>query len=210
LIGYIAACLVAVLVTSILLGQKYGRHPFGDEKSKAVGWWAGVALLDAAVAALLTTGAFAVVSLEELRHSAGFVRGALMGLFGPLAFRSPVRRVTIDGRPENVGATYIYDRVRIRLDRGLDERITRLRRADLNKLTDKVAELGWDDLALRGRLEEHIDALKNLRPGDRARLRQKISAVMTVPPGDRMRGLLRIALDERFTGVIDDIKSTSP
>lgn len=175
-----------------------------------MGWWFGLVLLDVFVAALLLTGAFTLLSLSALQNTPGLVRGAFLGLFGPLALRSPVRRASIGGRPEQVGITYVYDRVRIWLDRGLDERITRLRRADRNRLREEVQQHGWDAATLRARLDEHPDELKSAAPGDPERIRKAIRAAMTLPAKDQMSALLKIALDERFTGVIDDLKTSQP
>jgi hypothetical protein len=208
--AYVAACIVAGLAASIYLHQKHGRHPMGDERGVAVRWWTSLVALDIGVAAGLLTGTFTVVSLEHLQGSAGVARGLAIGLFGPLALRSPVREVRIGGRSETVGITYLYDRARIFLERGLDERITRLRRADRKSVVEEIERTNWDSTSLRGRLDEHLDDRKTLHPADRERIERKIISAMTLPADQRLSGLVKVILDERFTGLLDDLKAAAP
>lgn len=208
--AFATAAIAALLATSFFLGNKHGRHPLGDEKRKALWWWLGLIALDVLAAELIVTGAIGLSGGPD--DWSGALRGAAVGILGPLSLRSPVRETPIRGRPEPIGFTYVYDRARIWLDDGLDERITRLRRADRQALEQEVQQQGWSDVPLLGLVNKHLTDVKRLRgvPAEQERIRTGMHKAFTLPEGGRLPALIKIVLDERFSGVIDDLKARAP
>ena len=200
----------AAIVTSILLWQDHKRSPFGDVHNKALLWWLAIVGLDSGCAFLALVG---LVSLDSLDVSGGgdVARAALIGTLAPLALRSPVRNATIAGEEKPVGITYLYDLCRVQCNSELDERITRLRRSDVNVIVEALAGRNWTSRAIAVEIRNHVASRKTLGEADAQRVIAAVENALTLPgEGSRLEALVTVLVADRLTGLLDGIKSSIP
>ncbi|MGP0100353.1 MAG: hypothetical protein ACLPUT_01860 [Solirubrobacteraceae bacterium] len=208
---YALAAIPAAGISSFLLTREHRRHPFGDARQRALWWWCGLLFLDAAVAALLLTGALKLDPSTQLDGIKGPLRAFVLGVLGPLAFRSPIREKDIKHRTEGVGITYLYDLIRIAMDRRLEDRIIHLRRSDRERVYTHCQKLAWDSVSFRGRIEEHLDELRSRDKGEMEKLYASVRAAMTSDDETlRIRTLITISISEGFRALLADCQKQSP
>ncbi len=208
---YALAAIPAAGISSFLLIREHRRHPFGDARERALGWWCGLLLLDAAVAALLLTGALKLDPSTQLDEIKGPLRALVLGVLGPLAFRSPIREKDIKHRTEGVGITFLYDVIRIAMDRRLEDRIIHLRRGDRERVYTGSQKLAWDSVSFRGRIEEHLDELRSRDKGEMEKLQASVRAAMTSDDETlRTRTLITISIREGFRALLSDCQTQRP
>lgn len=216
--AFLAAMATAFLMTSFILARQNERHPFGDSRFRAIWWWLGILILDVLVALIVVFAAFGhkkisglTQTFPDLHGTPAAIRGAVVGVLAPLAVRSPVRTTSIRGRKEPIGFTYVYDLIRVPMEQRLDERITRLRRGDREKVMSALTSQGWDPPSLRGSIELHVDDLRLPAPEDRIRIRTSLKSAMTLPEEPKqMLALVKVMLAEHFTGLVDECKKRHP
>jgi hypothetical protein len=203
-----AAAAAAGVTAHILLSQSHRRHPLWDKRG--VGWWVALVVLDMGVAVGLLLGVLGPV--DNLDGAAGVARALAVGVVGPLGLRTPVRRTRIRGRSVVGGFTVIYDWMRIPMDQHLEERIIRLRREDRARVYDRMTAQGWTAPSFARRLEEHLGDLQHNRdPGDLSQITKSFVAALTVPTEpEQLLGLIKVAIEERFSGPIEDCSARPP
>jgi hypothetical protein len=197
----------ALVVTNLELAFRSGRHPFGDSKQKALGWWLAVAFIDSCVAALLAAGITALPASVEIPQAGGgnATLPALMGVLGPLALRSPIRRAAIDDRESPIGITYLYDVVRVKALYALDDRMTWLVRSDVRRTCAQLVEAGHSPSALAKVIREHAADHRGLDGTQRDAVEASVSEVLALPPRLQMSALIKVARKYRFKAVLDNL-----
>lgn len=208
---YIVAIAAAAAVTSIVLWYRHGRHPFGDSHNRALIWWLAIVILDSLIAVLLLTGSIALASFDQLSNVGDIVRSVAIGILGPLGIRSPVREVSVGGKPEKVGITTVYDKVWIFCDRRLDEQLTLLRRSDREQILSDIRALGWTSTRLLNRLKEHVSELKSPSEVEKKAIVARAEQVLTLPTEDKkLRALIVVMTDERLNSLIRYCRERGP
>lgn len=215
---FAVATVTAIIITSTQLRIDHSRFPFGDRRNKALGLWALLSAADGAVAAL------AVLFATTTGHgTAGNVVGwATIGILAPLGLRSPIYKTTeYFGRQVKPGITYVYDLARTRIAGNLDERMSVLRRHYREGISRAMAARGWDYGTLLPRLEEHLQDRRGSKQGtpqERQASKDAEDSILHaayLAGGQatselQLSGLARVFIDNRLTGLIDDVCGHAP
>jgi hypothetical protein len=142
----------------------------------------------------LVAGGYAKLGDVDLSQSGGVVAWLIAGAVVPLAIRSPVRTTNLRGRERQVGATFIYDWVRVRLEDPLDARMSEVERSDIRDRTDKIQARGWTFEQVRREFVDHLDHRK-MSQDDRLAIAGLVADTETLQPPAHLRALVRVIRD---------------
>lgn len=209
-VSYVIAFVTASIATSAELSFRNQRHPFRDKRSKAVCWWCVIAIIDGLVSLAVLAGLTASNVVSKVPSgSPPFVLGIVVGILGPLALRSPVRKSEVKGQESPVGITYVYDIVRLYSIYALDERMTRLKRRDVSDMRRKWAALGVTAEIVAGEIQAHLKDHDQLADDVKVRVAGEVENALTIPEEDqRLDMLIKIVRKERFRSLIDYFSSS--
>ncbi len=156
---YVVSAAAGGSVTCVELSFRSQRHPFGDRRMKAVGWWVTVAALDSGIACAMLAGAVGAKLIDpaSANQSNQIIQAILVGALGPLALRSPVRKAKVKEQESTIGITYIYDIARLYGMYALDERFVRLKRNDVQKTRVQWKLRGLDSRKVAVAIRRHLD-----------------------------------------------------
>lgn len=208
--SYLACGSAAVVVTSIELACRNQRHPFGDRKFKAAGWWLAVAIIDVAVALLTLAGAVSIEILDPsvVSNSNKILQGIAVGVFGPLALRSPVRKTQVHDHDTQVGVTYVYDVARLYAAYALDDRFVQLKRRDVVAMKGAWLRRGLDSRLVAAAIQRHLNDHERLEVNQRERVVKAVENSLTLPSEDQcMIALIKLIRQERFASLVDELGS---
>lgn len=210
--SYITAFGSSAIVTSVELTLRTQRHPFNDRRSKAVGWWAAIVGIDTLIGFVILFGLVksSVIAPNLPDGTSGWLSGIVIGVLGPLALRSPVRKSKFRDTEVAVGITYIYDAVRVFSLYALDERMVRLKRKDVSQIREfwKAARLNPFDLVeeLRAHLGEH----ERMEDDTKQRIGNELTNLLTIPGEDQQFDMLiKLMRRERLKAMMDDFSARS-
>lgn len=206
------AGVASLAVTTLELLYRNQRPPWGDRKSKAVGWWLAVLAIDVAVAIAMIWGLVAadVLNRKPTSQAPGWVVPALVGALGPLSLRSPIRRREIAGQESGVGITVLYDVARVSALYALDERLTRLRRRDVSQMGSRWHEAGLEPEVIAIEIREHIWDHPRLSEEQRERIESGVSTCMSFPTDiAQLEALIKLLRSERLSSLIDEFDERS-
>jgi hypothetical protein len=137
------------------------------------------------------------------------VLGGVVGLTGPLALRSPVRKSEVKGRESPMGITYLYDVARLYSLYALDERMTRLRRRDVSEMRQNWITLGWTSEVVAEEVSGHLQDYSRLDDALKSRITEEVGNALTLPQEDqRIDSLIKLLRRERFRSLIDHFSNT--
>ncbi|GAA5166878.1 hypothetical protein GCM10023321_58710 [Pseudonocardia eucalypti] len=207
---YAIGAVAAAGVTSMELIFRSQRHPFGDRKMKAVGWWLAVAALDAGVACAMLAGAVGIelVDPATVDHGNELLKALVIGGLGPLALRSPVRKTKVKDQDSTVGMTYVYDIARLYALYALDERYVRLKRNDVRKTRAHWKALGLDSRKVAAAIRRHLTDHDRLDIEKRDAITAGVANSMTLPTEDeRLSALIKLINLSRFSALCDELSA---
>lgn len=196
----------AALITLVELSYRHQRHPLGDRRSKALGWWLLLALTDASIALGITFGLteFDVVQLSPNASLPDWGKGLAIGIIGPLALRSPIRTKEIRSEDAPIGITYIYDIVRLYILFAVDERMVRLRRADVTNMRTRWMNEGLSPIEVADYLRRHIEEHPQLQQHSKEEANESVRQCLTLPAEEQqMDALIKLLRANRFSSVRD-------
>lgn len=203
----------AAFVTCVELAYRQQRHPFGDRRHKALAWWAAVVTIDGIISVALLLGLVATdaVAMPDDKLNS-LAKAAVLGILGPLALRSPIRKTKIDGEDEQVGITYIYDKVRYQALYALDERLVRLRRVDVRSIRVRWIAAGVQPQTVADELLRHLEEYRHLPDDIRQQAADATTAALSFPTDEaQLEAIIKILRTYRFRSLIDHFSSyTSP
>lgn len=159
---------------------------------------------------------FGIVSVKlagssEIDLAKGIWLGIILGILGPLALRSPVKKTQINNKEATVGITYVYDLARVNALYALDERFVRLKRRDVTLRRERWQSCGIDVDEIASEFNRHIDDHERMAEDRRAEIRASMENILTLPNEDlRMNGLIKLMRTARFTSLIDEFDSRVP
>ena len=194
-------------VTSIELLYRNQRHPFGDRRQKAAAWWFGVVALDCVLAGLMLIGLIKTGSLglSTTDDSPSWVVAALIGVLGPLALRSPIRKAEVQGRDSSVGITFVYDIARLYALYALDERIVRLRRRDVTQMRTEWIHAGLIPTLIAHEIRAHVAEYNRMDDMSRERIQLQSMTCLSFPDeDDQMEALIKLLRAERLGSLVDE------
>lgn len=202
----------AACITLVELAYRNQRHPFGDRKQKALLWWLSLIAIDSLLAAGIVFGLseFEVLRIAPETVLPAWAQGLVMGALGPLALRSPIRTKEIRNEQASIGLTYIYDIVRLYIFFAVDERMVRLRRADVTDLRLRWmgGGVGVDDVA--DYLRKHIDDHPQLPEEAKEETREAVKQSLTLPTEEQqVDALIKLLRARRFSSVRDHFTDLS-
>lgn len=200
------------MVTCVELSYRNQRHPFGDRRFKAALWWTVIVVIDTAAGLAILFGILTVklVGQPEINSAKGIWLGIILGILGPLALRSPVKKVQIKDKEATVGITYVYDLARVSALAALDERLIRLRRRDVTLRRERWKSNGIDVDEVIVEFGRHIDDHERMSEDRRTEIRSSLANILTVPDDDlRLNGLIKLMKTVRFNALIDEFDSRS-
>lgn len=205
----ILAATAAFLVSTVELAFRNQRHPFGDLRNKALWWWIVVAATDAAVAVLVNLGFTGAAGLPKSNAQGNpLIAAVLVGVLGPLALRSPIRKKEVAGRETGVGITYVYDVIRLASLRALDERLVRLRRLDVDKRCATWTGAGILPEEVWVAIEAHVEEYQQLEPGAREEILSGVAVCQSFPTdAQQMESLIKLMRQNRLQSLIDEFSA---
>lgn len=202
----LSAGIGAAAITLVELSCRNQRHPFGDRRSKALMWWILLVLSDVAIALLIAFGLqeFDVLQLRTDDKLPSWVQGLAVGALGPLALRSPIRTKEIRSEQAPIGITYVYDIVRLYIFFAVDERMVRLRRADVTGLRQRWMRGGTTAIEIAEYLGRHVEEHPQLQAEAKEEASEAIRKCLTLPSEEQqMDALIKLLRARRFSSVRD-------
>ncbi|MFJ9780651.1 hypothetical protein ACIRSS_13775 [Amycolatopsis sp. NPDC101161] len=163
-------------------------------------------LVDYIAASLLMLGYAKVAAVDNVTKGnvSEIVAGLAVGLLGPLALRSPVKRSEVKGKSVSVGFTYLYDVARLNAVFALDERMVRLRRQDLNVIRGRWMAAGLLPAGIAEEVVRHAKEMPSIDEADKKRIGKEVASVLTLPDEEeKFNMLITILRNERFRSIID-------
>ncbi|WP_163188656.1 hypothetical protein [Cellulosimicrobium sp. SL-1] len=198
-----SAAAAAILVTFFELYERSQAHAFSRSRWRGLTSAVMVALLDGLVAALVATGFVLPAAMAIPSGAKGLIYGVLCGVLGPLALRSPVRKVEKGDAVESVGITYVYDRARGRLLYSYDERMAWSIRREVAALRQSLVSRGVTPHQFASEIIEHSAHHAGLTEELRAEIRTGVERSLRLRTDElRLDSLLKLARERRFVSLL--------